>query len=141
MEHSHFLNLGEGIDAILHNPNANRMDIIHELFVTANGRLNRKSFIYRWLFLSLVLGVLDILLNFVGMMTIFFPFYCLEFLLAIFGTVTSITMAIRRFHDINRQGLWVLLLFVPILNFFVFLYLIFHIGTTGPNDYGPDPLE
>lgn len=141
MDQTHFLNLGEGIDEILHNSNANRMDIIHELFVTTNGRLNRKSLIYRWLFLSLVFGVINILFQLLGMLTVSFPFYILQLVLGIVSTICCITMAIRRFHDMNKQGLWVLLLFIPLLNFFVSLFLIGCKGNIGPNDYGPDPLQ
>ena len=49
---------------------------------------------------------------------------------------------------IKKDGFWLfkklrfvnLLIFIPIVNFFVALYLLFAIGTIGPNQYGPDPL-
>ena len=53
----------------------------------------------------------------------------------------SLAVAVKRFHDRNKSGWWILIVFVP---FFGHLwYLIecgFLRGTSGPNDYGPDPL-
>ena len=141
MEMDGFLNLGEGLHEIFHNPYANRMDILTELFVTANGRLNRKSFIYRSIFLSLAFTVLNFVFKCMAAITIGFPFYVLIFLLCVVNTVCCLTMAIRRFHDVGRCGLWVLLLFVPVLNVIVSLYLLFAPGDKGSNAYGNDPLE
>ena len=47
---------------------------------------------------------------------------------------------VRRLHDLNRNGLWLLLTLVPLVNFFFFICLCFVKGTNGPNQYGPDPL-
>ena len=64
--------------------------------------------------------------------------------LLLFGIlVTWITIAvgIKRFHDRNKSGVWVLIIFVPVIG--SLWYLIecgFLKGTTGPNNYGPDPL-
>jgi uncharacterized membrane protein YhaH (DUF805 family) len=64
--------------------------------------------------------------------------------LVIFGlAVTWITIAvgIKRFHDRNKSGVWVLIIFVPVIG--GLWYLIecgFLKGTPGPNNYGPDPL-
>lgn len=48
---------------------------------------------------------------------------------------------VRRLHDLNRNGLWLLLTLVPVVNFFFFIYMGFVKGTDGSNDYGPDPLR
>jgi uncharacterized membrane protein YhaH (DUF805 family) len=64
--------------------------------------------------------------------------------LVIFGlAITWITIAvgIKRFHDRNKNGVWILIVFVPVIG--GLWYLIecgFLRGTPGPNDYGPDPL-
>ena len=46
-------------------------------------------------------------------------------------------LATRRLNDANRSGWWSVLLMVPILNIFVWLYLMFAAGSDGDNDYGP----
>ena len=53
--------------------------------------------------------------------------------------VFSFVLAKRRFNDTNRSGWLSLLLWIPLLNFFVSLYLVFAAGTEGANDYGPAP--
>lgn len=45
-------------------------------------------------------------------------------------------LAVRRFNDTGRTGWLALLLFVPLLNIAVALYLIFAPGTQGSNRYG-----
>lgn len=54
----------------------------------------------------------------------------------------SLAVAVRRFHDRNKSGWWVLIVLVPVIG--GLWYLIecgFLKGTTGPNNYGPDPLS
>ncbi|HEV3494293.1 MAG TPA: DUF805 domain-containing protein [Reyranella sp.] len=57
------------------------------------------------------------------------------------ATWITIAVGIKRFHDRNKSGVWVLIIFVPVIG--SLWYLIecgFLRGTPGPNDYGPDPL-
>src|ERR1700738_2225974 len=63
--------------------------------------------------------------------------------LARLGLVPEISLAvgIKRFHDRNKTGVWILIIFVPVIG--GLWYLIecgFLRGTAGPNDYGPDPV-
>src|SRR4029077_3787911 len=64
--------------------------------------------------------------------------------LLVFGVVAtwiSIAVAVKRYHDRDKSGWWVLIVFVPIIG--GLWYLIecgFLRGTPGPNNYGPDPL-
>jgi uncharacterized membrane protein YhaH (DUF805 family) len=54
----------------------------------------------------------------------------------------TISIGVRRFHDRNKSGWWVLIALVPVIG--GLWYLIecgFLKGTTGPNNYGPDPLS
>jgi uncharacterized membrane protein YhaH (DUF805 family) len=63
------------------------------------------------------------------------------FVFAVIATWISLAVGVKRFHDRNKSGWWMLIILVP---FFGHLwYLIecgFLRGTVGPNDYGPDPL-
>lgn len=47
-----------------------------------------------------------------------------------------ITLTIRRVHDIGHGGWFILLKFIPILGFFVFLYIFFRAGNITDNKYG-----
>ena len=63
-------------------------------------------------------------------------------LFGILVTWISIAVGIKRFHDRNKTGVWILIIFVPVIG--GLWYLIecgFLRGTVGPNDYGSDPLS
>jgi len=53
----------------------------------------------------------------------------------------SLAVAVKRYHDRNKTGWWVLIVLVPVIG--GLWYLIecgFLRGTAGSNAYGPDPL-
>ena len=52
--------------------------------------------------------------------------------------VPGLAVSVRRLHDADLSGLWLLLSFVPLGGFVI---LVFHLldGTPGSNRYGPDP--
>ncbi len=49
----------------------------------------------------------------------------------------SISLQIRRWHDLDKSGWFILLGFIPFASFFVGLYLLFAPGKLEPNQYGP----
>ena len=49
-------------------------------------------------------------------------------------------LAVRRFHDLNASGWWVLLSFLP-FGQVIILWLMFKKGTSGINKYGEEPLN
>ena len=53
--------------------------------------------------------------------------------------VPNIAVAIRRLHDTDRSGWWLLLSFVPILGWIALLIFYCQEGTRGPNQFGADP--
>jgi uncharacterized membrane protein YhaH (DUF805 family) len=63
------------------------------------------------------------------------------FIFGVAATWISIVVGIKRFHDRNKAGWWILIILVPVIG--SLWYLIecgFLKGTPGPNNYGPDPL-
>lgn len=54
--------------------------------------------------------------------------------------IPSISIAVRRLHDIDRSGWWVLLWFAIIIGWIVLLVWHCQKGTDGPNRFGDDPL-
>ena len=138
-----FLNLGEGLDLLFKDSSADKEAVFKELFFTSEGRLNRKSYIYRSIFLSVVLCVVQGILSFAadtfGALDLLFSIAA--FVLGIFQLAANIMMGVRRLHDLDKCGWWMLLLIVPLVNLFFCLYLLFFKGTEGPNEYGDDPLQ
>ena len=53
--------------------------------------------------------------------------------------VSSICVVVKRFHDMDCPGYFVLLLLIPIVSLIENLFLGFSSGTRGPNEFGPDP--
>lgn len=109
-----FLNLGEGLDLLFKDSSADKEAVFKELFFTSEGRLNRKSYIYRSFFLSIVLFVVQGILTFAaetfGALDLLFSI--IAFVLGIFQLAANIMMGVRRLHDLDKCGWWMLLSFV-----------------------------
>jgi uncharacterized membrane protein YhaH (DUF805 family) len=52
----------------------------------------------------------------------------------------SLAVSVRRLHDLDRSGWWVLLVFVILIGWIVLIVWNCTRGTLGPNRFGPDPL-
>ena len=64
-------------------------------------------------------------------------------LVSIFGLAVllpSFGVSIRRLHDLNRSGWWLLIALIPLIGSLILLYFLVQKGTDGPNQYGADPL-
>ena len=103
-----------------------------------NTRANRPEYWYFTLFsviFSTILGVVDTQLLGASMEDIGITG-------AIFSIVTlipSLSLSIRRLHDVNKSG-WNLLWILTIIGAFYVLYLAIIKGTDGSNNYG-DPSQ
>ena len=51
----------------------------------------------------------------------------------------GLSVAIRRLHDTNRTGWWVLIALIPLIGFIVLLVFYLQEGDAGDNQYGPPP--
>ncbi len=79
---------------------------------------------------SIVLSAVDMA---VGTMGILSGIYGLAML------IPSIAVGVRRMHDIDRSGWWLLIAFVPFIGVIVLLVFALLPGTAGDNRFGPDP--
>lgn len=52
--------------------------------------------------------------------------------------IPSIAVSIRRLHDTDRSGWWLLLAFIPLANIALLVFMCFE-GTRGSNRFGNDP--
>ena len=96
---------------------------------TTEGRLNRKAYFFKGLKLLVIAIIGGLLVEFM----IGIP-------ILIATTVGSWLIAIRRLHDLNKSGWWLLVSFIPYINIVFCLYILFAPGTPGENKYGADPL-
>ena len=102
-----------------------------KLWFSAEGRVNRRPFF----FAGLAAGALSYAEQLVPAE---FKLIYMPVLLA--SIYMSIVLGIKRSHDRNRTGWFVVLNFIPILFLWPMIELTFFKGTDGPNQYGPDPL-
>ena len=61
-------------------------------------------------------------------------------LINLFFVIPSITVLVRRLHDIDRSGWWWFIILIPLIGFVILLIWACIRGTPGPNRFGPDPL-
>ena len=103
-------------------------------YVNFQGRAPRSEFWY-WVLFVLILTIIASIVDnaIIG--------------LPIVGTIVSLglllpglSMSIRRLHDIDRTGWWVLIGLVPLIGAILLIVWACFRGTTGPNSYGADPL-
>lgn len=52
----------------------------------------------------------------------------------------SLSVYVRRLHDIDRSGWWYWLVLIPIIGWIILFVWLCIRGTRGPNRFGPDPL-
>jgi uncharacterized membrane protein YhaH (DUF805 family) len=58
---------------------------------------------------------------------------------ALAALVPSLAVGIRRLHDTNKSGWWLLIAFVPFIGGIWLLVLLAIDGTPGDNQFGPNP--
>ena len=103
-----------------------------------NSRSSRSEFWFFQLFLfiaSAVVGLADGIIT----STLGIPLF-LQVVWGLFTLIPSISIAVRRLHDIDKSGWWLLLHIIILFGSIVLL--IFHIkNTQGPNKYGEGHLK
>jgi len=126
-----------------------------------SGRITRKTFILRmvglfiglpimvfvfYLLLASIVYLLSLAFNWFGIdvsesvdLIIMILFYAALWLYIVLFIVFSLAQGIKRLHDMNSSGWWVILQFIPYVSLFYLLWLLIGDGTIGPNKYGEDP--
>ena len=60
---------------------------------------------------------------------------------ALLFIIPNLAVQVRRFHDHDKSGWFILLGLIPLIGGFIVLYFMVTKGTPGPNRFGPDPLN
>lgn len=130
--------------------------VVKQKYVTFSGRASRSEFWWFQLFYWSVMLVGALLAGVVGAMSkgqegtspVLIALAVVVGLFAIAMFLPSLSLQVRRFHDRNKSGWWLLLLFVlnavPYLGFIsaiAILVITVLKGDVGPNKFGPDPLR
>ena len=104
--------------------------VVLERFAQFTGRAGRAE--YWWFYLANLIVTAILLLLILAWTYLF----VLAVIYGLAMIVPSIAVAIRRLHDTDRSGWWLLLGVIP-LGFIVLVVFYVMEGTPGPNQYGP----
>lgn len=105
-----------------------------------SGRSRRMEF---WMFAvmnigaSIVASILDGILGMSGMIA--GAYGPVSLIVGLGLLVPGIAVAVRRLHDQDKSGWWLLIALVPIIGAIALLVFYFLEGTKGDNRFGPDP--
>ncbi|MDX1640343.1 MAG: DUF805 domain-containing protein [Balneolaceae bacterium] len=103
-------------------------------YIEFEGRARRKelwTFVLVNFVISIVLSFLDAV---IGM--------GIGFIGTLFGLamiLPSISVGVRRLHDIGKEGLWILIGLIPFIGWIILLYFYIQDSEPGANAYGPNP--
>lgn len=112
---------------------------ISSLYFSNLGRINRKTYILGVLPLvgvSLAGFALDQMMG----SKVILQYGIFQIIALALVLWPSLCLGIKRLHDRNRPWWFVLLSYVPLVNLWILIELLFLKGTQGENDYGYDPL-
>ncbi|MBR2734311.1 MAG: DUF805 domain-containing protein [Selenomonadaceae bacterium] len=119
------------------------MELLEQVFTT-EGRLNRLRYLKYQLIWSLLVGLAGGILTVLGELVTNDPQSVLVTIptgiMSFVGFVGGFRLAIRRLHDLDKSGWFMLLWIVPVVNVIFAIYLFCFKGTDGYNRYGADPL-
>jgi uncharacterized membrane protein YhaH (DUF805 family) len=107
-------------------------------YAVFEGRARRSEYWFFFLFnflislgISIVVGVLS---SAAGVDLSF-----LSFVYALAVLIPSIAVAVRRLHDTDRSGWWILISLIPCVGTIILLVFLVQDSTPGPNRFGANP--
>lgn len=105
-------------------------------YVTFSGRASRSEYWY-WVLFAFIVAVVSTILD-----VAIFPYSDtgpIETITGLLLLLPGVAMSVRRLHDIDRTGWWVLITFTIIGIILLIIWACMR-GTSGNNRFGPDPL-
>lgn len=102
-------------------------------YAVFSGRARRAEYWYFILFnmiISIVLGIIDGVIGSGGILGGIYPLAVL---------IPSIAVSVRRLHDTNHSGWWLLISLLPFIGAIILLVFLVRDSQPGQNQYGPNP--
>ncbi len=110
-------------------------------YATFSGRARRKEYWFFVLFYVLISIVATVIDSMTGSFDPTMGMGMLGLLVALALLIPSLAVAVRRLHDTDRSGWWVLLCLIPLIGGIWLLVLLCLDSTPGDNRFGPNPKE
>jgi uncharacterized membrane protein YhaH (DUF805 family) len=108
-------------------------------YAVFEGRARRKEYWYYFLFNILIAFVLGFIDNATGLVSSEFNIGLLGTLYTLAVLIPGIAVSIRRLHDTDRSGWWLLLALIPIIGGIILLVFMVFDSTPGDNRFGSNP--
>lgn len=108
-------------------------------YAVFSGRARRKEY---WMFVlfNIIFAVVAVILDNILGTSFQGAGYGLFYLLyGLAVIIPSIAVGVRRLHDTDRSGWWLLICLIPIIGGIWLIVLLATAGTAGENKYGADP--
>jgi uncharacterized membrane protein YhaH (DUF805 family) len=110
-------------------------------YAVFSGRARRTEFWYFVLFNIIVTIVLSLIDTLLGTFNILRGVGLLSGIYGLAVLIPTLAVTVRRLHDIDRTGWWILIGLIPLIGTIVLLVFYLTPGTPGSNRYGPDPKQ
>jgi uncharacterized membrane protein YhaH (DUF805 family) len=104
-----------------------------------SGRAPRAEYWWFYLLIIVLYVVATIVDSILGLEGTAGPYGLITALAMVAVLVPSIAAGVRRLHDTDRSGWWLLIALIPLIGAIVLLVFFVIEGTKGDNQYGPDP--
>jgi uncharacterized membrane protein YhaH (DUF805 family) len=104
-------------------------------YFTFRGRSDRKEF-WTYMLVLLSFGLLAMVFDKTIDDVVFGPIASVYFIVMMMPTIS---VSVRRMHDIGLRGAVLLLVLIPVIGLIYILFLASCPGEKGKNEYGPDP--
>ncbi len=108
-------------------------------YATFSGRARRKEYWHYVLFYVLIYVALLIVDAVTGTFSMESELGFFSGVFALGTLLPSMAVAVRRLHDTDRSGWWLLLGVIPLVGAVVLLYFTIQEGDSGSNTFGADP--
>ena len=108
-------------------------------YAVFNGRARRKEYWFFALFnliASIVLSVIDLM---TGSFDAEFGTGLLSGIYALAVLIPSLAVSVRRLHDTDHSGWWLLIALIPLVGAIVLLVFVLQDSKPGENQYGSNP--
>ena len=110
-------------------------------YAVFNGRARRKEYWYYTLFNIIITIVLAVIDSVAGSFSAATGIGLLGGIYALAMLIPGIAVSVRRLHDTERSGWWLLIALIPLIGAIVLLVFLVQDSKPGQNQYGENPKE
>lgn len=118
----------------------------YQNYVNFSGRSSRSAF-WWWALFQFIVAVVIMLIEGGGTSSMGHGMMSADYNAGPIGTIwwlanllPGLAVGVRRMHDIDKSGWWVLISLIPLVGWIIFIVWACQKGTSGANRFGADPL-